>query len=564
MKCHYEVLGVMQNATNDELKKAYRKMALQWHPDKNPDQLEEAKVQFQLVQAAYETLSDPQERAFYDRNRDSFLRNHGPGGESGKGSQGIDLYGFFSSQCYSGFNDSEKGFYTVYRQLFEKIAVNDMRYMDEEDDIIIPNFGHSDMNLEDVGRFYTYWSGYCTTMAFEWADEFDIREAHQMGRWVEKKIEKENNKARQKARKQFNEEVRALIAFVRKRDKRWQERKKLQAAKAEEKAKKQKEAQQREREERNKLMAEHMQKEKANMAAYEDQLKEMEARFATEWGITDSEESDYEDEDVDDNGDGITGHGEEGEDPILIDDLYCVACNKTFKSDRGMESHEKSKKHRENIEALKATMMAENELLIEDEQVADTSRLDDSGSADDETTIIIPKTSKKKKKKKSRQSTIEEVTPPVNSSSKESAKSKKKKRQQFILEDSSDSSGEDTTDKVVNSKSETENGQRHSEDSSQDTNLIERESKCDDKEQSDHEEAVAKPKKGKKAKEERRRAREAKGITIAPQVNELRCSVCCSEFPSKNKLFSHIKAEGHAAIKTANSQTGKKGKARAK
>ncbi|XP_068238249.1 dnaJ homolog subfamily C member 21-like [Palaemon carinicauda] len=562
MRCHYEVLGVTQNATNEELKKAYRKMALQWHPDKNLEQLEEAKKQFQLVQAAYETLSDPQERAFYDRNRDSFLRDRGTGG-SAKSSQNIDLYEYFSSQCYSGFNDSEKGFYTVYRQLFERIAVNDLKYMDEEDDIIIPSFGHSDMDLEDVARFYSFWSGYCTSMAFEWADEFDIREAHQMGRWVEKKIEKENNKARQKARKQFNEEVRALVAFVRKRDKRWQERKKVQAAKAEEKAKRQKEAQAREREERNKQMEESIQQERENMAAYEEQLREMEARFAKEWGISESEESDYEDEETTashDVGDGVAEvDGEEDIAEYLMDNLYCVACNKTFKTERAMENHERSKKHRENIEALKVTMLAENKLMEEEQPVENTSRLADSGSADDETTTAsMPKSRKKKKKKK--QSSTEDVTPPTTSTSKGGGKSKKKKRQQLILEDSSDSTPD--TEKLDCSDRTTINGHENSEDSSQIKDVEDKESK-EVKEQSDQE-VTSKPKKGKKAKEERKRAREANATSKPPEAIELRCTICGAEFSSKNKLFGHIKTEGHAALKTDNPQTGKRGKARAK
>lgn len=73
MKCHYETLGVEQHATDDDLKKAYRKLALKWHPDKNLDNAEEAKKQFQVIQAAYEVLSDPQERAWYDKHRDAIL-----------------------------------------------------------------------------------------------------------------------------------------------------------------------------------------------------------------------------------------------------------------------------------------------------------------------------------------------------------------------------------------------------------------------------------------------------------------------------------------------------------
>lgn len=64
MKCHYEVLCLPKEATGSEIKKAYRRLALQWHPDKNLENLIEAKEQFQLVQNAYEVLSDPQERAW--------------------------------------------------------------------------------------------------------------------------------------------------------------------------------------------------------------------------------------------------------------------------------------------------------------------------------------------------------------------------------------------------------------------------------------------------------------------------------------------------------------------
>lgn len=66
LRCYYEILGVTKSASNDEIKKSYRRLAIRWHPDKNMNNKEEATARFKEISEAYEVLSDPEKRKRYD------------------------------------------------------------------------------------------------------------------------------------------------------------------------------------------------------------------------------------------------------------------------------------------------------------------------------------------------------------------------------------------------------------------------------------------------------------------------------------------------------------------
>ena len=112
---YYEVLGLQKGATDDEIKKAYRKLAKQYHPDLNPDN-PEAEAKFKEINEANDVLSDPQKRAKYDQFGHAGVDPSYGGGAGGFGGG----FGGFSG----GFSSADISFMEACKGLSHEVEIN--------------------------------------------------------------------------------------------------------------------------------------------------------------------------------------------------------------------------------------------------------------------------------------------------------------------------------------------------------------------------------------------------------------------------------------------------------
>ncbi|KAH6614791.1 hypothetical protein B0J18DRAFT_469867 [Chaetomium sp. MPI-SDFR-AT-0129] len=336
--CYYELLGVEPDVTDEEIRRAYKKKALELHPDRNFNDTENATRRFAEVQTAYEILSDPQERAWYDSHRDAILNGENdvagtaPTDPSGASHTSANAIFALMSRFNSGvpMDDSPKGFFGVLNELFDQLAAEEIAACDWTGlaPTEYPTFGKADDSYNAVAKqFYQAWSGFSTKKSFSWRDKYRLQDAPD--RRVRRLMEKENKKFREEGIREFNDSVQSLIAFVKKRDPRYVPNTQSES-------------------ERQQVLRD-------SAAAQASRSRAANQEKLAEYVVPDWVQSRDDAEDNDE-----FSMSEEEEE---VEEIQCVVCNKTFKSEKQFEAHEKSKKHNKAVQQLQRQMRKENQNL---------------------------------------------------------------------------------------------------------------------------------------------------------------------------------------------------------
>src|SRR3989338_4418926 len=121
MTDYYEMLGVSKNSSDQEIKAAYRKQALKWHPDRNKSP--EANAKFKEINKAFEVLSDPKKKEVYDQYGEEAFARGGYGGAGGQSYQQSPFTYTYSSSGGNPFEGVDFGGFSDPFEIFEQFFV---------------------------------------------------------------------------------------------------------------------------------------------------------------------------------------------------------------------------------------------------------------------------------------------------------------------------------------------------------------------------------------------------------------------------------------------------------
>ena len=474
------------------------------------------------MQSAYEVLSDPQERAWYDSHRDAILRNEDAlSGEQYDHNIRIttadDIMRMFTNlRGKLDFTDSDAGFYTVLRRTFDTLAREEQLACEWEglDTITYPSFGHADDTYDDVARpFYAVWNGFATKKSFSWKDVYRYSEAPD--RRVRRMMEKENKYFREEGAREFNDAVRSLVVFVKKRDPRFRPNTKSEA-------------------ERQKLLRDITIAQAARSRAANQAIKEQQETMPGWMKSGECHEAENSDE----------------TEEVTQEQFDCVACKKSFKSEKQYESHEKSRKHVRALQYLKRQMQQEDEGFRLKELNATSAQQPDASSVveSDEAEVVHGIGG------------AVEQRDTIGSSNKESDQQfevqrlgSSKASPNYSPSDISGLSAADDSPESSSSDEYTTHERLEERIIGSPKEAVHKDIKHQDSD------ASAQPRMG-KAKVKRAKKAAQKSTANAGFGAAVKCSTCQAEFNSKTKLFNHIEDLGHAqpVSKTARGGKGKK------
>jgi DnaJ family protein A protein 5 len=495
----YEILGVERNCSDTDLKKAYKKQALLLHPDRNFENEEEATAKFAKVQAAYDILSDPQERAWYDSHGDDTRGADGPEyGGNVTSTEELKQYLDPDLDIIKELVSDPAKFYTTVGLLFAQLAREEHEAALDEgvEEPMLPPFGDgSSMWTRDVKPFYDAWGSFSSVKSFAWEDVYRSWDAPD--RRSRRLMENRNKKVRDAARREFNTTVRSLITIVKQRDPRVRAQNKKAKSKSSGNSSAKEQA---------------MRDRKANAAKRQGYVQQ-------EWEIVDDLENQH------------PGEAEDASGEEVIEIYECVACDKQFKNKSQFKAHEASKKHKRAIKQLRYEMLKEGIELGFDESPMDSEEESDGQGREADN----QKRASEISTKQARGDASNSDSVPVSSINGKVSEVFARDVDTGVDEDEDQSASKA---QHVDSDSETESdkGGQLPKDPTLEQLLAELEGTRV---------SSASPEPSKKQTSGRAKQRRQKKKEVENEFAN-KCSVCQTSFSSRNKLFDHIKASGHA------------------